>query len=105
MYRTGDLARYRADGNIEFLGRIDDQIKIRGYRVELEEIRTALTSHDAVEEAVVLAREDGGANMRADTERVAKLLADVAEQVADEILAETESLSDEAVKILLAHSG
>lgn len=105
VYRTGDLARYRADGNIEFLGRIDDQIKIRGYRVELEEIRTALTSHDAVEEAVVLAREDGGANMRADTERVAKLLADVAEQVADEILAETESLSDEAVKILLAHSG
>lgn len=58
MYRTGDLARWLPDGNIEFLGRIDAQVKIRGYRIELGEIEKQLLQHDAIEEAVVLARED-----------------------------------------------
>ncbi|HEU4733887.1 MAG TPA: amino acid adenylation domain-containing protein [Kofleriaceae bacterium] len=57
MYRTGDRARYRADGSIEFLGRADDQLKIRGFRVEPAEIEITLLHHDAIDEAVVVARE------------------------------------------------
>ena len=60
MYRTGDLARYRPDGNIEFLGRIDNQIKIRGFRIELGEIESALLESPLVQEAVALAMDDNG---------------------------------------------
>jgi len=58
LYRTGDLARRLPDGTIEFLGRIDHQIKVRGFRVELGEIEAALRSHPAVGEAVVAAWEE-----------------------------------------------
>ncbi|HEY0604618.1 MAG TPA: beta-ketoacyl synthase N-terminal-like domain-containing protein, partial [Herpetosiphonaceae bacterium] len=58
LYRTGDRARYRADGSIEFLGRTDDQVKLRGYRVELGEIEASLRQHPDVRDAVVLLRED-----------------------------------------------
>ncbi|MEN1557542.1 AMP-binding enzyme, partial [Pseudomonas aeruginosa] len=54
MYRTGDLARYRADGVIEYAGRIDHQVKLRGLRIELGEIETRLLEHHAVREAAVL---------------------------------------------------
>ena len=60
LYKTGDLARYRVDGNIEFLGRLDDRIKIRGYRIELGEIEAVLNHHPTVQQAVVLVREDAG---------------------------------------------
>ena len=58
LYKTGDLARYRPDGNIEFLGRIDDQVKIHGIRIELGEIEAVLHNHRAVREARVIVRED-----------------------------------------------
>ena len=57
LYKTGDLARYLPDGNIEFFGRIDTQVKLRGFRVELEEIETVLGEHPTVGQTVVLVRE------------------------------------------------
>jgi amino acid adenylation domain-containing protein len=57
LYRTGDVARHLEDGNIEFIGRADDQVKVSGYRVELGEIEAALTEHEMVSEALVLAEE------------------------------------------------
>ena len=57
LYRTGDLAKYRADGNIEFLGRNDNQVKIRGHRIELGEIESILNQHPSVKESVIVARD------------------------------------------------
>lgn len=58
LYRTGDLARYRADGSLECLGRIDHQIKLRGFRIELDEISAVLATHPEVHDSVVVVRED-----------------------------------------------
>ncbi|MET0395594.1 MAG: amino acid adenylation domain-containing protein, partial [Longimicrobiaceae bacterium] len=64
LYRTGDLGRRRSDGEIEFLGRADHQVKVRGYRVELGEIEAVLRGHERVREAVVLLREDAPGQQR-----------------------------------------
>jgi amino acid adenylation domain-containing protein len=60
-YRTGDRVRWLPNGTIEFLGRVDDQVKVRGYRVELGEIEHVMSGHPGVEQSVVVLREDSGA--------------------------------------------
>ncbi|MCP4155657.1 MAG: amino acid adenylation domain-containing protein, partial [bacterium] len=61
LYHTGDLARWRPDGNMEFIGRVDQQVKIRGFRIEPGEIEDKLMKHDAIKEAVVVAKQGPGA--------------------------------------------
>jgi amino acid adenylation domain-containing protein len=58
LYKTGDLARYLLNGNIEYIGRIDNQVKLRGFRIELGEIETVLTKHPGVREAVVIVKNE-----------------------------------------------
>jgi amino acid adenylation domain-containing protein/non-ribosomal peptide synthase protein (TIGR01720 family) len=58
LYKTGDLARHLDDGNIEFLRRVDHQVKIHGFRIELEEIEIALGQHPLIKDAIVIARKD-----------------------------------------------
>jgi amino acid adenylation domain-containing protein len=60
LYRSGDRVRFKANGQIEFLGRVDDQVKWRGFRIEPGEIEAALTGQDSVEDAVIIIREDTG---------------------------------------------
>ena len=85
LYHTGDLAHYRIDGSLEFLGRTDHQVKLRGHRIELGEIETVLAQHSAVQEAVVIRREDEVSG----THLVAYIVPDVqrAEAANQEVLA------------------
>jgi amino acid adenylation domain-containing protein len=65
-YRTGDLCRYLPDGSLAYLGRLDNQVKVRGYRIELTEVEGVLRSHTSVREAVVVVRTEGaGASLAA----------------------------------------
>jgi amino acid adenylation domain-containing protein len=79
LFRTGDLGRYLPDGNIEYRGRRDHQVKVRGFRIELGEIEAALTTHPQVREAVAITRED----LHGDKRLVAYVVADGEPAVSD----------------------
>ncbi|MEL6150832.1 MAG: amino acid adenylation domain-containing protein [Chloroflexota bacterium] len=102
IYRTGDLARYRPDGNIEFLGRMDNQVKISGHRIELSEIENALLTHPQVSEAAVLVVEQPvSAEKPAAVSDEMLLAALAAHPDGQALLDEIEGMSDEAVQALL----
>ncbi|WP_375328979.1 amino acid adenylation domain-containing protein [Microcystis sp. BLCC-F210] len=94
LYKTGDLARYLPDGKIEYLGRIDNQVKVRGFRLELGEIEAVLSQYPLVQEAVVIARADQASDHDHDqlnTNLVAYLVPALKDQVLPEQLAQWQS--------------
>jgi acyl carrier protein len=64
LYRTGDLVKWRGDGELEYLGRLDQQVKVRGYRIELGEVEAELRKHAGIREAVVVVREQEDGDKR-----------------------------------------
>ncbi len=84
LYKTGDLARYLPDGNIEYLGRLDHQVKLQGFRIELGEIESLLTRHPAVRTAVVVVRSDASGNQRL----IAYLVSELGSALSDSTLRE-----------------
>lgn len=119
LYRSGDLARYRADGDIEFLGRADHQLKIRGYRIEPGEVESALSRHPAIREAVVIAKKtapeaptpsqeslldlfDSGDIDPDDTETIDQTLLMMDTGDAEALLREIEAMSEDSAEQQLA---
>jgi len=80
MYKTGDLVRYMSNGDIEFLGRLDDQVKVRGFRIELGEVEAALGQHESVSEVICQIRQDSG-----NTNRLVAYIVPVAGSNVDEV--------------------
>jgi len=80
VYRSGDLGRYLGNGEVQYLGRVDEQVKVRGYRIELGEVEAALLTHASVREAVVVASQAEGAESRL----LAYVVAVVAEEAGEQ---------------------
>jgi amino acid adenylation domain-containing protein len=96
LYKTGDLGRYLPDGNIEFLGREDFQVKIGGHRIELGEIETHLMEHDAVQKAIVSAVGE----THYDKQLVAYIIPNDIEEDAEEKQLANKTIDDEAIQTL-----
>ncbi|MFD9722132.1 amino acid adenylation domain-containing protein [Streptomyces sp. NPDC059076] len=95
LYRTGDLVRYLPDGNVEFIGRVDQQVKVRGHRIELGEVETALLQCAEVESAVAVVREDTPGERRL-TAYVVPRTADERASSEEDHITEWRALFDEA---------
>ncbi len=89
MYRSGDLARYMPDGSIEFLGRKDFQVKLRGYRIELHEIEAVLRSHPEVKDALVMLQGESPEDVKLIAYVIPNAEASLTEQVIDSYLRKT----------------
>ncbi|AUT02776.1 non-ribosomal peptide synthetase [Nostoc sp. CENA543] len=83
IYKTGDLARWLPDGNLQYLGRIDHQVKLRGFRIELSEIEASLVKHPQIQEAVVIVREDSDTCVTPNDKRDRQLVAYVVPTATD----------------------
>lgn len=114
LYKTGDRACYLTDGNIEFLGRSDHQVKMRGYRIELGEVEAALKQFPAVQDAVVTVRDENECQRQTATaaateteseEALIARLATLGDEQAAQLFGEIESLSDDDTAAILAQEG
>jgi amino acid adenylation domain-containing protein len=103
LYRTGDLCRYRSDGTIGFLGRKDDQVKLRGYRVELGEIQEAIKHNTMIREVVVKleAIHKSAVGQETMAQRLLGHLERMSFEEADEILKTVENLSDREIEFMI----
>lgn len=102
MYGTGDRARYLPDGSIECLGRLDTQLKLRGFRIEVGEIEAALREHPGVQDAAVIAREAAD-QLPSDADTLVQQLALAGDDAAGELLGGLETLRDEEVELLIGY--
>ncbi len=91
LYRTGDRVRMDADGVLYFLGRVDDQLKVRGFRIEPGEIEACLVTHPAIDEAAVVKRTAKAAIDAADVSALANALAQIGQDIRERFLAELEA--------------
>ena len=105
LYKTGDLVRYLSDGAIEYIGRMDNQVKLRGLRIELGEIESELLDDKAVKDAIVIAREDEPGNMRLVAYVVPELTwaKQQGELHSDEHVSEWQTLYEETYNTALDH--
>jgi thioesterase domain-containing protein/SAM-dependent methyltransferase len=101
LYQTGDLARYRRNGEIEYLGRLDQLVKIRGFRIELGEIEAVLSAHESLREAIVVARETASGDQQLvayvvrDSERTTGTGESADDESRSELIAQWETVWDE----------
>ncbi|WP_394748814.1 non-ribosomal peptide synthetase [Spongiimicrobium salis] len=107
LYKTGDLGRYRNNGSIEFLGRADQQVKVRGFRIELDEIEKAISAYEPVKNAIVVV-EEASQDMTIELSEeglsavaLAKVLRHMSSTEIEDILSSVQTLSDKEKEFML----